>query len=321
MSNKNKVLTLLEKNSAEYISGQQISEEINISRNAVWKIINNLKEQGYRIESKTNKGYKLLKDNDILSEEGIRKDLKEAYRDVKIMIFDSVDSTNNVAKKLAIDANDIFIITANEQTAGRGRRGRSFLSPSDNGIYLSVVLRPKISIEEVYFSTILTVTAVHRVLTRLSGQQIEIKWVNDLFLSGKKICGILTELVSDVESMGIDFIVAGIGINVNSDLVHYPDELRDIVGSVKLQDINRNKIIAEIVNELLPLFDHFDKDAIIEEYKASQMLMGQEVVYVQQDITKTGTVLDIDRDGGLVILQEGKSITLSSGEVSVKLKK
>lgn len=262
-----------------------------------------------------------IKRDDPLAEENIRENLEARHQNIQIMIYDQVDSTNDQAKKLNIYRDEIVAIIANEQTAGRGRRGKSFQSPDKSGIYLSLALRPKIKTEEMYFSTILTVIAVHRVLTRLSQQQIDIKWVNDLFLEGKKISGILTEFVNGPDETAAGFIVAGIGININANLENYAEELKNIVGSLYLNHVSRNQIIAEIINELIPLFHHFDKKGIIEEYKLFQMLLGEEVTYWDQDIQKTAHAIDIDQDGGLVVLENGKKRSLNSGEVSVKLKK
>lgn len=316
MENKNKVLSLLEQNKDHYVSGQRISEVVNISRNAVWKIINNLKKEGYMIESKTNAGYKLAQENDILSAEGIQNNLSSKYQGAKIYVYEQIDSTNNQAKKLAASEDGILIVTANEQTSGRGRRGRSFSSPSE-GIYMSLVLKPDIKIDEIYFMTILTVVAVHRVLTRLTGQKIDIKWVNDLYLNGKKICGILTELVSDMETMEVSHVVAGIGINVNNGLESHPKDLKDKIGILEIGSTDRNRIIGEIASELIAITESYEKQAIIDEYKTFQMLFGKEVQYTQNEEVKTALVKDINLDGGLVVIENGVEKILNSGEVSV----
>ncbi len=318
MTTRKKVLGILEKYRDTYISGQFIGEELKISRGAIWKNINQLRAQGYEIESKTNRGYRLLKGNDKLSDAGIRNYLKKEYSDTEIIVLDSVDSTNSFAKKYAVDREGWMIIVANKQTAGRGRRGRAFSSP-ENGVYMSMVLRPTIDLHEIYFSTILTVVAVHRVLSRLTDEKIMIKWVNDLFVGNRKICGILTELVSSVESMKVEFVVAGVGINVNSSLNAYPCELDKIVGILEISDLDRNKLIAEIANEAFAIFDNYDKAAIIDEYKSFQLLLGKEVKFENEGKLRTAIALDITENGELLVIDGDEKIILNAGEISVKL--
>lgn len=318
MTSKQKILEIMEQKRDDYISGQYIAKKLEVSRAAVWKNINLLKEDGYKIESKTNKGYRLVKDNDILSEVGIKNSLKDEYKNTKILVLDRVDSTNNYAKKYAVDTKENLIVLANEQTAGRGRRGRSFASP-EKGIYMSMVLRPQIDLKEVYFSTILTVVAVHRALSKFTDERILVKWVNDLYIGKRKICGILTELVSNLETMDVEFLVLGIGINVNSDIKDYPDELSEKVGIFKSKGLNRNQLIAHIANEVFALFKNYDKALILEEYKSLQLLFGKMINFEQNGLSKTALAVDITENGELVVMEKGEKIILNSGDVSVKL--
>lgn len=318
MKTKDKVIQILEENRDQYISGQRLAEELEISRSGIWKIIKGLKDEGYAIESKTNLGYKLLEKNDILSLAGIRSYLAQDDRELEIVVLETVDSTNNYAKQYALGKKGQMLIVANEQTAGRGRRGRSFSSP-ENGLYLSLVLRPEISLEEVYFSTIMTVVALHRVLSRLTEEEIGIKWVNDLYIGERKISGILTELVSDLESKKLEFLVAGIGLNLNVSLADYPEDLKNKVGILKLDKVNRNQLIAMIAQEVIEIFQDFDKEGILEEYKKSQLLFGKMVEFEQGGQMKIAKAVDISPEGELVVLADGKEIHLNSGEVSVRL--
>lgn len=319
MTTKNKVLQVLEENRASYISGQELANSLNISRSAIWKAIVLLKKEGYIIESSTKKGYKLQSKNDLLSEEGIRIHLNKKHAQNPIVVLPSTNSTNSDAKKLGIDgAPHGTIVTADEQLTGRGRFGRSFVSPKGKGIYLSVILRPKMDILEVSFSTILTVIAVRRALKKFSKEKIQIKWVNDLYIGRKKISGILTELVSDMESGKVDFVVAGIGININAKAEDFPEELREIAGSVNVGETNRNKIIAKIADELLNIFEDFDKAKIIEEYKKEQLLLGKQITFTKDEKNYRAVAKDIDVDGGLIVESEGEMMVLQSGEVSVK---
>ncbi|MDO4710991.1 MAG: biotin--[acetyl-CoA-carboxylase] ligase [Peptostreptococcaceae bacterium] len=320
MNTKNKVLLLLEENIDSYISGQEIAGGLGVSRMAVWKAIHALKGEGYLIDSGTKKGYRLLSQNDILSEQGIRKNLENKYKDNRVLVLESTGSTNSDAKKLAIDgAPHGTIIVANEQTQGRGRFGRTFFSPKEKGIYLSLVLRPNMNIQEVTFSTILTVVAVCRAIKKFTDEKVEVKWVNDLYIEGRKVCGILTELVSDMESGEVDFIVVGVGMNVNAAIEDFPKELQEIAGSVHASGSNRNEIIAGISVQIMDIFENFSLNEIIQEYRELQMILGKKIRYEKNGETIEGIAKDIDQQGGLVVHVEGEDIILRSGEVSVRL--
>ncbi len=322
MSTKNKIIGLLEQNRSSYVSGQELADQIGISRAAIWKIINQLKQEGYEIDSSNGKGYLLKDSNDILSEEAIRLHLNPSFQKNKIIVKNSLDSTNTFAKILGMEsAEHGTVVVANEQTKGRGRFGRTFFSEAGKGIYLSVILRPQIGIDEISFSTILTVVAVMRGLRRFTTQNLEVKWVNDIFSDGKKVCGILTELMSDVETQGVDFLVAGIGINFNAKDEDFAKEIRNIAGSVFCADADRNRLIAEIVSELLRVFDHYDKSSIIEEYKSYQLALGKRIIYTKNGEDFEGIAQDITQDGALVVVNdEGKVQELHSGEISIKMK-
>lgn len=323
MTTKNKILNELEKNRNKFISGEELGIKLGVSRTSIWKAISSLKKEGYNIESITKKGYKLTADNDLLSEEGIRLFLNDNNKSTEIYVFDEIDSTNSSAKKYGVDGcKSGTIVVSNYQKAGRGRFGRTFYSPKGKGIYLSFIIRPSnLTIESVSFSTILTVIATIRALKKFCSQDLKVKWVNDIYIDNKKACGILTELVSDIESGGIDFIVCGIGINVNCSDEDFNDDIKDIATSICAEGISRNQIIAEISNNIVDIFDNFDKEIIISEYKSYQMLFDKEIYYEKNGINKTAIVKDISNDGGLVIESDGKIEILNSGEVSVKYKK
>ncbi|MFR6449008.1 MAG: biotin--[acetyl-CoA-carboxylase] ligase, partial [Peptoniphilus grossensis] len=219
MKTKDIVLRELERNRANYISGQELAERLNISRTAIWKAINSLKESGFQIESQTKLGYKLVESDDKLSDEGIRKGLRDELKDIDIVIYDEIDSTNTEAKRrlYSSDVKDFTVIVADMQKGGRGRTGKSFTSPKGSGVYFSIILHPKDSYDFSYFdlTTVKAAVAVAEGIRESTGKQAEIKWVNDLFLKGKKICGILSELDADFESRSVKSVIVGIGINVN----------------------------------------------------------------------------------------------------------
>ncbi len=222
MTVKSSLLEMLEKNKGEVLSGERIAGELGCTRAAVWKAVKSLREDGYRIEAGPNKGYMLAKDTNRLSQEGIRLFLDDSK--VKIDIYDKLESTNQTAKKEAMmgeTGHGAFVI-ARSQTAGRGRRGREFYSPADAGLYMSVILKPQGTIHDSLLITTAAAVAVYRAVAQICGIQLDIKWVNDLFYKGKKVCGILTEAVTDFESGNIEFVVVGMGLNLYLDQENLP---------------------------------------------------------------------------------------------------
>jgi BirA family biotin operon repressor/biotin-[acetyl-CoA-carboxylase] ligase len=260
MSSKEKVLELLENNKSEYISGAAIGESLGISRNAIWKAINELRKDGYEIDAVSNKGYKLGDANDIISGPGIISYLKnsihEYYCDTPelIRIYDNVNSTNRVAKEMAI-AKGLHgtVILANEQTEGRGRRDHAFYSPK-GGLYMSLILRPeKLKTLKPDAITLATGTAVCDAIEGLTGTRPTLKPINDLFINDKKICGILTEAGTEFETGEVQWIVVGIGINFDSDITNFPSEIRDNATSLFAPGkatLTKNQLVAEIMSNI-----------------------------------------------------------------------
>ena len=209
MSVKSEILHILESNKGENISGQELADLLGVSRTAVWKAINLLKDEGYPIESVQNKGYSLSTSSDFLSSEGIRLYLNEEFRDIPLAVYKTIESTNTEAKLLAVqNADHGTIIVSEEQTKGRGRFGRDFFSPSESGIYMSIILKPKLNIENSVLVTTATAVAVCEAIDKFTDQEPQIKWVNDIFIGDKKVCGILTEAVTNFESGMMDSRIA-----------------------------------------------------------------------------------------------------------------
>ena len=200
MTVKSSLLEMLEKNKGEVLSGERIAGELGCTRAAVWKAVKSLREDGYRIEAGPNKGYMLARESNLISAEGIRLFLDDPQ--VEIKIFDAISSTNLEARQLAVSgmAGHGSFVVAMEQTAGRGRRGREFYSPKGSGIYLSVILEPKGTLEGSLLITTAAATAVYKAVKEVCGVKLGIKWVNDLYKDNRKVCGILTEAVTDFES-------------------------------------------------------------------------------------------------------------------------
>ena len=261
---KEKVLEILKQNN-DHISGENISKELGVSRTAIWKYINALREEGYEIESITRRGYKLLSTPDILTYEEIKEYLNTEFIGRKIYYFDTLESTNNYAKEIAIEEAEGTTIVAEEQTKGKGRLGRTWLSPKGKGIYFSVILKPKFSPMEVAKITLLGAAAVNRALDDL-GIKSSIKWPNDIVIGGRKVCGILTEMSSELSM--INYVVMGIGINANFDQADIPLELQDKATSLKLKNgknINRRELLAAILNHLEDLYLKFNIDKDLSE--------------------------------------------------------
>jgi len=256
MSSKKYVLALLESKRNQSISGEYIAEQLNVSRNAIWKAIRELRNDGYKIRAVTNKGYCLCEDNDILSVEGMLPYLSQEKISERIFIYDCLESTNKTAKEMAIsEAEHGTVVIADSQTAGKGRYGRSFHSPPNHGLYMSLIIKPN----QYRFSTPTLITAFSAVtvceaIEAISDKRPKIKWVNDIFLNGKKICGISAEAITDFESGNTQWIVVGIGVNYSTLATDFPEELRHIAGSVFGLDTpptTRNHLAAEILNRFL----------------------------------------------------------------------
>ncbi len=323
MTVKNQLLTLFEKNKGQFFSGEELAETLSVSRNAVWKAVKSLKADGYEITSDSKKGYALSSGTDILSESGIRNYLKK--KDVMLDVHTSIDSTNAYAKTLAEQghAEDTIVVAA-EQTKGRGRRGRDFYSPSQTGVYLSFLLRPKhCSSEDAAHITTMAAVAVAEAITEVSGERTDIKWVNDIYMNGKKVCGILTEAAFNLEDTTIDYAILGIGINLYAPESGFPTEIKDIAGCVftaPLEDA-KNHIVAEVIDRFYSYYKDFGTWNYVSAYKERCFVIGKEI-YILSGNTKTeATAIDLDKDCHLIVsYKDGTTEALSSGEISIRIK-
>lgn len=318
MGLKQEILKLLEENRDRYLSGQDIANQLSFSRTAVWKAINSLKEEGYQIHAISNKGYQLDTSCDLLSSEVIHCYLSEDLKNLPINVYHQIGSTNTEAKQQALNgAPHGTIILAEEQTQGRGRLGRKFYSPKGTGIYMSLILRPQLHLNQAIQVTTTVAVAICRVIEHLTNQKPQIKWVNDIYLGKQKICGILTEAVTDFESGQVEFIILGIGLNVHTS--DFPTELQEIAGSLNPNDVTRNEICACLLNELFPLFKNLADPQLLEEYKSRSNVLGKWITFMKNQKIYEAFAEDIDEQGGLIVrLKNDEKITLNSGEISIR---
>ena len=324
MSTKDTVLELFEKNRGFYISGQQIASELNITRTAVWKAVKILQKEGYKIEAVTNRGYCLDKDADVLSVRGIRSRLSEDCAGLRPEVFVSVGSTNTLCNEKAKSGEaEGYVAVAGAQTAGRGRRGRSFYSPAGTGIYMSLLLRPHgLTGDQVLGLTTMAAVAVSESIEALSGKKAEIKWVNDIFVDGKKVCGILSEAMYEVPSGALQCVIVGIGINAYAPEAGFPPEISESAGCVfdKPEVDLKNSLVAEVLNRFMKYYDDPKSDAVYDEYRTRSMVIGKDVKVLKKDSALKAHVLDIDRDCGLVVrYPDGTEEVLNSGEISIRV--
>ena len=310
MGLKQEILKLLEENREQYLSGQEIANRLSFSRTAVWKSIKALKEDGYEIDAISNKGYRLDTTCDLLSAEGIRCYLSSDYHNVPIEVHQQIDSTNTEAKKQAMNgAPHGTVILAEEQTA--------FYSPKGTGIYMSMILRPNLHLSQSIHVTTSVAVAICQVIERLTNQKPQIKWVNDIYLNQQKICGILTEAVTDFESGNVEYLILGIGLNVHTK--HFPVELQAIAGSLNPEVVTRNQICAHLLNEIFPLCEDFSHPFLLDEYKSRSNVLGKWITFIQNQQRYEALAEDIDGQGGLKVrLKSGEQMTLNSGEVSIR---
>lgn len=324
MSTKEKILEILKQAGANYTSGEKMAESLYVSRMAIWKGIRSLKKEGYPIEAVTNRGYRLLKDAPALYEKEIRNYLTTG-RKFDLFVYDEVESTNDLALEYARKhpGREALFIAA-RQTKGRGRRGRSFFSPKDTGLYMSFLIYPHVSFEEAALFTSLTAVALSEAIESSLGIKTGIKWVNDIYYNDRKVAGILTEGIASVEDQSLSHVVIGAGINVYDPYEGFPGEIKDIAGYLleASSGVNeRAKLAAAFADRL---FERLDMPAgsFTEEYVNRSILIGKYVRvenFVKDQKQKYAKVLGIDGECRLLVeYDDGRREALLNGEVSVR---
>lgn len=321
MKLKEKILNLLNEKETEFISGQYLAELFSVSRNAVWKAVNSLRQDGYNIYAVQNKGY-TLDGYSIFTGEVIKSYLQSP---VKIEYIPNVTSTNDIIMEYGKQGIEEFTtVVADSQSSGRGRKGRIFYSPDNAGTYFSILLRPNINFSESLYITTAAAAAVTEAMKQLYNMDTEIKWVNDVYYNGRKMCGILTEAHIDMESGTVDYAALGIGINVFEPENSYHKDIKNIAGAAFCRSMFDNKIRCEITAKVIDIFYEYYKNlsdiTFLNTYKSRSFLTGKNVTIEKNGIVQKAFVKGIDDKCRLsVMLENGIEENLNSGEVNLSL--
>ena len=322
---REKVLSLLLEQRDSYVSGEEMSRRLGISRAGVWKAVQALREEGCEIDSVPNRGYRLLSSPDRLREGELAGSLSGCLVGSALACLEIIDSTNTECKRRAVaGAPEGLVVIAEEQTAGRGRRGRSFQSPRGRGLYLSALLRPRLEPAAVTDMTAWVAVAVCDGIQAACGIRPRIKWTNDLVLNGKKLAGILTELGLEGETNSLDYLIPGVGINVNQRPEDFAPELRDLATSRSMElghPVRRAQLAAQVILALDRMYAAFpqQKQEYLDKYRADCLTPGNQVQLITPASRQEARAIAIDDDFRLVVeLPDGTRKALSAGEVSVR---
>ena len=319
---KEEILRLL-RSADGYISGQELCNRFGVSRTAVWKAINQLKEAGYEIEAQQNKGYKLMAAPDLMTEAEIKSLMHTEWVAKEVLYFDTIDSTNTKAQELAEKGYPSgTLVVADKQESGKGRRGRSWVSPSGTGIFMTLMIKPDINPNNASMLTLVAALAVAKAITSVTGEEALIKWPNDIVINGKKVCGILTEMNAQFDY--INHIVVGIGINVHNE--SFPKEISQMASSLMIEAggkrFHRAQIIADTMSYFEQYYDTFletqDLSALVREYDELLVNRNKSVRVLDPKEPFDGKAMGITPKGELIVDTWESRKLVSSGEVSVR---
>lgn len=319
---KEEILRLL-RSADGYISGQELCNRFGVSRTAVWKAINQLKEAGYEIEAQQNKGYRLMAAPDLMTEAEIKSLMHTEWVAKEVLYFDTIDSTNTKAQELAEKGYPSgTLVVADKQESGKGRRGRSWVSPSGTGIFMTLMIKPDINSNNASMLTLVAALAVAKAITSVTGEEALIKWPNDIVVNSKKVCGILTEMNAQFDY--INHIVVGIGINVHNE--SFPEEISQMASSLMIEAggkrFHRAQIIAETMAYFEQYYDTFlktqDLSALVREYDELLVNMNKAVRVLDPKEPFDGKAMGITPKGELIVDTWESRKLVSSGEVSVR---
>ena len=321
-SNKTKILKTL-RNTDGYLSGQELCEQLGISRTAVWKYMKQLKEEGYEIQSVQNKGYCLMEVPDVLGESEIKSRMETQWVGQRVYFYEEIDSTNTQAKRLAEeDAPSGTLVVSDCQVKGKGRRGRVWTSPKGEAIYMTILLRPQIRPDRASMVTLVMGLSVVQAIRNVLGLETSIKWPNDVVLNRKKLVGILTEMSAQMDY--IEYLVIGTGINAN--MTAFSEELKDKATSLRMEmgrPVNRAALIAESMKCFEKNYEIFEKtqdlSGLMEDYQAVLANLNQPVRVLEPGHEYSGIARGINEKGELLVEREDGTVTaVYSGEVSVR---
>lgn len=319
---KEEILRLL-RSADGYISGQELCNRFGVSRTAVWKAINQLKEAGYEIEAQQNKGYRLMAAPDLMTEAEIKSLMHTEWVAKEVLYFDTIDSTNTKAQELAEKGYPSgTLVVADKQESGKGRRGRSWVSPSGTGIFMTLMIKPDINPNNASMLTLVAALAVAKAITSVTGEEAMIKWPNDIVVNGKKVCGILTEMNAQFDY--INNIVVGVGINVHNE--SFPEEISQMASSLMIEAggkrFHRAQIIAETMLYFEQYYDIFlktqDLSALVREYDELLVNRNKSVRVLDPKEPFDGKAMGITPKGELIVDTWESRKLVSSGEVSVR---
>lgn len=324
MTLRESVLTALKERKGEWVSGEALSEILKVSRTSVWKQVKTLLAEGYEVESAPKKGYRISMPADLLSPEEVCPGLTtEVFGQKDYFYYREIDSTNNRARVLASEGYpEGTVVVAEMQTAGRGRRGRSWYSPVSQGIYVSIILRPILPLKEISRVSLVTAVAVAATLESELNLQPRIKWPNDVLVDNKKIAGILSEAVTDMD--GVEYIVVGIGLNINNQVQDFPADFRTPATSALAEHDHPYSRIKVLQGLLWHLESYYQQQLAgnfamtLDKAKILSMVIGQEVRLDTVNGFTEGHAIDIDDSGFLLVRdQQGTTQTIMSGEISI----
>lgn len=319
---KSEILRLLKEN-ATYISGQQLCDHFQVSRTAVWKVIEQLKKEGYQIEAVRNKGYRLVDSPDVMSKAEIESLMKTRWAGKKVVYYDETDSTNNRAKDAGEKGGEHgTLFVADRQVAGKGRRGRSWDSPAGTSIYMTILLHPDMLPSKAPRLTLLMALAVAEGIQKVTGLETQIKWPNDIVIHGRKVCGILTEMSAEIDY--INYVVIGVGINVNQET--FPEEIQERAVSLKAEtgtSVKRSELIAAAMESFEKYYEIFlktgDLSEVREQYNSLLVNINKEVKVLEPGNEYEAYALGINETGELIVrLPGGQKKEVYAGEVSVR---
>ncbi len=318
------ILQLLREDPSAFVSGEEVSRRLKVTRTAVWKRIKHLRLQGYEIEAHTRSGYRLIQSPDLLTPSEVKPLLRTKWVGKTIHHFHTIDSTNSKAYQLALSgAREGEVVVAESQDQGRGRMGRRWFSPPFLNLHLSVILRPNIPPHQASLITLMAAVATADAIHRFSSLSPVIKWPNDILLSGRKVAGLLNEIHSETDR--IHFVILGIGVNLNVDRKMFPKEIRTIATSLKEemgQTISRKNFLQCLLQELERWYEVFLKKGgtpVLKAWRDRAMIEGREIKVTSFGEIVTGMAVDIDSDGALILeTKKGERKRVVAGDVIYK---